>query len=185
MNIPECVSQMLLENETVLWSGRPEPFSLEDSISKRKLLSRIFACIATFAVLAGVYVLLCHYFAADVKLAVVAFFFLVLAYIACQPIMDRHSISKNCKYFLTEQRVIVVYNEIRTAVLPRSALKASSVDAKNGCVHLLMGELAGRRDGNFMLDALCPPKSPDGVNVSGVLLYNVKPVPALQSLLAE
>lgn len=114
MNIPECVSQMLLENETVLWNGRPEPFSLEDSISKRKLLSRIFTCIATFAVLAGVYVLLCHYFAADVKLVVVAFFFLVLAYIACQPIMDRHSISKNCKYFLTEQRVIVVYNEIRT-----------------------------------------------------------------------
>lgn len=185
MNIPECVSQMLLENETVLWSGRPEPFSLEDSISKRKLLSRIFACIATFAVLAGVYALLCYYFATDVKLAVVAFFFLVLAYIACQPIMDWHSISKNCKYFLTEQRIIVVYNGIRTAVLPRSALKVSSVDANNGCVHLLMGTLADHKGGNYVLDALCPPKSPDGVNVSGVLLYNVKPVSALQSLLAE
>lgn len=185
MNIPECVSQMLLENETVLWSGRPEPFSLEDSISKRKLLSRIFACIATFAVLAGVYALLCHYFATDVKLAVVAFFFLVLAYIACQPIMDWHSVSKNCKYFLTEQRIVVVYNGIRTAVLPRSALKVSSVDANNGCVHLLMGTLADHKGGNYVLDALCPPKSPDGVNVSGVLLYNVKPVSALQSLLAE
>jgi len=38
MKIPECVSQMLLENETILWSGRPEPFSLWDSISKKAFL---------------------------------------------------------------------------------------------------------------------------------------------------
>ena len=183
MKIPECVSQMLLENETILWSGRPEPFSLWDSISKKAFLSRIFTCMAVFIVLTGAYILLCHYFAANAKFSVVAFFFFALGYIACHPIMDWYNTSKHCKYFLTEQRVIVVYNEIRTIVLPRNALATSFVMAKDGCMHILMGELASSKCRNYLLSALCPPKSADGVSASGALFYNVRSAPALQSLL--
>lgn len=119
---------LLAEDETLLWSGRPEAFETLDKTNKQSILTGLVIKIAVVAVLLFLYIRAAGD-GAGIKPGVLAVIVLIGAYAAANPFLTARRLRKNTFYALTDKRVLragandsaVPYERMKNAVLRTDA----------------------------------------------------------------
>lgn len=165
------VLKELAEDEKLLWTGAPEAFPLMTSDNKKSLTSRWLVCILAAVVVVVGYILLSAVKSVNVWVLIIAL--AVVAYLACMPIMDKKNVYKKCKYYVTDRRAIIHYNDNEIFALPVNGVKCAIVNAQPGCINIDLGACVGIKN-NKRRVAACNPKRDEERNVTGMVLYNVE-----------
>ena len=167
-----AVTKELRENESIQWKGASEAFPLIDSTNKKALTIRWIICaLAAIA-------LVVLYFVANAAMGSVNIWLLILclvvvAYFVILPALDRNNVYKNCKYYITGERVILYYGDREFYSLPVNGLKSAILDAGEGRIHVELGSRVGTKAGKLRVAAFVPQKDDNG-NVTGLVLYNME-----------
>ena len=165
-----AVTKELRENESIQWKGASEAFPLIDSTNKKALTIRWIICaLAAIA-------LVVLYFVANAAMGSVNIWLLVIF-----PALDRNNVYKNCKYYITGERVILYYGDREFYSLPVNGLKSAILDAGEGRIHVELGSRVGTKAGKLRVAAFVPQKDDNG-NVTGLVLYNMEDNDALRRI---
>lgn len=119
---------LLAEDETLLWSGRPEPFETLDKTNKQSILIGLAIKIAVVAILLILYIR-AALGAIGIKPGVIVVVLLIGGYAIANPFLTARRLRKNTFYALTDKRVIragandsaVPYERMKNAVLRTDA----------------------------------------------------------------
>ncbi len=168
-----AVMKELAEDEKLVWMGAPEAFPLMNGDNKKGLTSRWLGCIVAAVAFIVIYILLNASMAGGINVWLLIILLIVVAYIAAMPVLDRNNIYKNCKYYVTDRRVILHHADKDIYALPLSGVKTAVVAAEPGCVHVELGACAGIKAKKRRTAAFVPKKS-DSDNVIGMVLYNIE-----------
>ena len=168
------VKENLLEGETVLWAGRPEPFPVKNETNKKSLTMRWLICGALLVVLTVAYVLYSLSIPAGFKPAVVIVLVVVFGYLMLAPVLDHNKVQKKCLYIVTDKRVLTAVGDNAVHAISRDGLTVDAIPANNGCVHLLLGAASTLPEKKYLVSSFSPMKVADSEEAAGLVLYNVK-----------
>ena len=161
----------LEEGEKVLWKGAPEAFPLMTEDNKKSITSRWLGCIIAAVVLIALYLVI-SMGTEGVSVWLLILLLVVVAYVAGLPLVDRSKVYKKCKYYITNRRVILHFDEKEIVSLPIAGLKADFVSAEEGCVHVDLGACVGIKGKKRRVASFVPKKDAND-HVSGFVIYNV------------
>ncbi len=162
----------LEEDEKVLWRGAPEAFPLMTEENKKGLTARWLGCIVAAVVLVALYLVLSMNSEQGISAWLLILLLVVVAYVAGLPMVDRSKVYKKCKYYITNRRVILDFDEKETVGLPLAGLKADIVPAEEGCVHVDLGACVGINGKKRRVASFVTKKDGNG-NTCGFVMYNV------------
>ena len=165
------VSKELRESETILWKGAPEAFPLVEESNRKYIYNRWIICAVVAALIVAAYGILNLSMGVSIWLPIIAL--LVVAYFIFLPCFDKRSVYKNCKYYITNERVILYYGDREIYSLPVKGLKSNILDSGEGCVHIELGTCVGMKANKRRVAAFVPRKDDNG-NVIGMVLYNIE-----------
>ncbi len=166
------VTKELRENETIQWKGASEKFPLIDATNKTALTIRWIICaIAALALVALYFVLNAAMGSVNIWLLILCL--IVVAYFVILPMLDRNNVYKNCKYYITNERVILYYGDREIYSLPIKGLKSNILEAEEGRIHIELGSCVGMNAKKHRVAAFVPRKDDNG-NVIGMVLYNME-----------
>lgn len=174
----------LKDDETVLWTGRPEPFKLVNETNKKSLTLRWIICGALFVLLTVLYTVFTVGSPAGFKPAVVIVLVIIFGYLMLAPVLDHNKAQKKCQYIVTDKRVLSAIGDNAVYAVGRAGLKLKAVPAEAGCVHLLFGAAADKLSASkYMVKALVPIKAEGGGDeIVGLVFYNVKDIRELRDI---
>lgn len=167
-----AVTKELHENETIRWKGASEKFPLIDSTNKGALTTRWIICAIAAVALVVLYFVL-NAAMGSINVWLLILLLLVVAYFVFLPWLDRNNIYKNCKYYITNERVLLYYGEREFYSLPVNGLKSAILDAGEDRIHIELGSRVGVKTGKLRTAAFVPQKDDNG-NVTGMVLYNME-----------
>ena len=98
---------------------------------------------------------------------------IVVVYFVILPVLDKNNVYKNCKYYITNERVILYYGDRELYSLPVKGLKSGTLDAGEGRIHIELGTCVGMKATKRRVAAFVPRKDDNG-NVIGMVLYNME-----------
>ncbi len=165
------ITKELGDTESIQWKGAPEAFPLVEEFNKKFIYNRWIICAIAAALMVAAYGILNLAMGVSIWLLVICL--LVVAYFIFLPWFDKNSVYKNCKYYITTDRVILYYGERELYSLPLKGLKVNIMDAQEGCVHVELGSCVGTKAKKLRVCAFVPKKDDNG-NVTGLVLYNVE-----------
>ena len=177
---PEFMKE-LAQDEKILWKGIPEDFPLMSDEVKKNITKRWLGCIIAAVVLIVAYILLNLSLSGGINVALLIIALLVVAYLAYVPVMDKNSVQKKIKYYISDRRVLIDYAEKDVYALPRAGLKSEIIDAGEGCIHIALGSSVGTKVKKRRVAAIMPDKDDNGI-VTGMFIYNVEDSTELRSL---
>lgn len=170
-DIDQVITKELKENESIRWMGAPENFPLVEEFNRKFIYNRWIICAIVAALLVAAYAIINLSIGVSIWLLLIAL--LVVAYFIFLPWFDKNSIYKNCKYYISTERVMLYYGERELYSLPLKGLKTRILPAGSGCIHIELGSCAGIRDKKRRVASFVPAKDDNG-NVTGLVLYNIE-----------
>ncbi len=169
---PEVMKEIAAD-EKLVWMGAPEAFPLMSADNKKGLTSRWLGCIVVAVALIVAYILLNASMSGGINAWLLILLLVVVAYIAVMPVLDRNNVYKNCKYYVTDRRVILHLADKDIVALPLNSLKHEISTAQPGCIHVDLGACVGINAKKRLVAAFVPKKD-DKENFIGMVLYNVE-----------
>lgn len=135
----ELLKESLSEEETLLWSGRPEPFETLDKTHKKPFIrSAIITALITLAICAA-YVILIIIENTQLKPGVLVVVAACGVFLILRSLLDASKIRKQVQYAITDKRLIVLADSAKS--VEYSAVSAAKLDKDgDGHVSLLCGE---------------------------------------------
>ncbi len=167
-----AVTKELRENETIQWKGASEKFPLVDATNKTALTIRWVICAIAAVALVALYCIV-NAAMGDVNVWLLILLLVVVAYFVILPWLDRNNVYKNCKYYITNERVLLYYGEREFYSIPVNGLKSAILDAGEGRIHVALGASVGTKAGKLRVAAFVPKKDDNG-NAIGLVLYNME-----------
>jgi hypothetical protein len=135
------IQKKLLNNETVLWSGKVVPFKLMEPPYDKKLPTRWI-----ISAIAGVLIIALYLFYTlsndmDVKIVLIIIIAAIVLFIALRPIIDKSKMEKKFTYVITNLRAVTFSGEDVVQSISFDKIKNVKLDLlSNGAGVILMGE---------------------------------------------
>ena len=163
---------LLAEDETLLWSGRPEPFETLDKTNKQSILIGLAIKIAVVAGLLILYLRAAR--DVGIKPGVIVVVLLIGGYAILNPFITARRLRKNTFYGLTDKRVIragandsaVPYERMKNAVLRTDADRHTTLLCGPRTKNLKPHQWRSEADASFI-------NGPDDPEAIRVILYAV------------
>ena len=173
----EKLKAVLMADEVVKWTGRPEPSKLLDAPYKKSLITTwIVSAVLTIVL----WILLLPFaFASDgfrkepviLLVAVTA----MIGFIAVQPILEKRRLESGTIYAITNSRVLIL-NKVETlSFLLNGSVRIKVENRHDGCGNICLNEMIGKpvhKTRSFR--ALCVKSEDADKKTLGLMLYNVK-----------
>lgn len=137
----ELLKESLSEEETLLWSGRPEPFETLDKTHKKPFIrSAIITALITLAICAA-YVILIIIENTQLKPGVLVVVAACGVFLILRSLLDASKIRKQVQYAITDKRLMILTDNAKS--IEYSAVSVSKLDRdEDGHISLLCGENA-------------------------------------------
>lgn len=135
----ELLKESLREEETLLWSGRPEAFETLDKTHKVPFIRKgIIAALVTIAICAA-YVIFAQIKNVPLKPAVLVIVAACGIFVILRGLIDASKLRKRVLYAITDKRLIIQTDSEKS--VEYSAISAAKLDRdEDGHVSLLCGE---------------------------------------------
>ncbi len=172
LELTDRIKKELRNGEEVIWAGKPKDFALMSEEVKSSFFTRWIVCAVVAVALLVVYFIANANAEQGVKSGIIILCLLVPIYLACLPVLDKRNILKNCKYYVTDKRVIIDHAEKEFYSINKSCLRSEIVENEGGTITVMLGSLAGMKAGKRRSKAVIPDKDDGGV-VTGLVIYNV------------
>ena len=170
------------EGEKIVWKAMAEEFPLVSPENKKSLFSRWLGCIAVAIIMAALYISAAANYEQGVSIMLLLLLLVAVAFVAILPVIDRNKIVKKSKYYITNRRAILHFDDKEIISLPIAGLKHEIVSAEEGGVHVELGSCVGIKPNKRRVAAFIPKKGANDA-VNGIVFYNVADCEELRAAL--
>ncbi len=136
----EKLNKTLVNGETILWSGAPQPYSLFGKDRKRWTMRTLYWAVAWAIFSVGGYYALAVSYGTPISPGVILSLLAVCPIIIWMPVSDKLNVKK-LSYAVTDKRAVVVSNSNDASIfMPLANITAIRIDeADNGNCHVRLG----------------------------------------------
>ena len=133
----DLLKNALDENETLLWSGRPENFEVFDKTNKKCFVKKAVIAAIVSVLLIGAYALM-SVPNGNFKFIIVVIILVFAGYSPLNVLMDANKLKKKIGYAITDKRLLTVLDSAKG--IPYSAIDCAALRTdEDGHVTLLCG----------------------------------------------
>jgi hypothetical protein len=171
----EELTQVLEQDEKLLWSGRPAHFQVLDAYYKPVFIKKCLIFGALGILLITAYILYCIY----KEIPVSAIFLVILVGIPIAAVVPKYktyqSFGSSCRYYLTDKAVIAHVSESQRLRLPYSGIEGlEAVPQSEGTTTIRIGSAVGIPAGKNRDHAInCLYFIPNGEPIRYCVLFNL------------
>lgn len=175
----EKLHSVLLDGETVEWTGKSRQFPLLTPDVAVGTWTRWIICLVGVILCSVLYAKYTTQYQWGFELVIIIAF----AYAAIIPMMDRNKLLKKCEYYVTNKRIILWNSSSHeTFAMNRAGVKVKSCPAGNGCISLMFGTRAKNSPNKARMAAVAPQQDEER-NTTGMGFYCVEDSAKLRQLL--
>jgi len=176
-NMNTHLQEILLEGESVRWTGRPKAFELLGEDTKQEIVMTWGISVAVFILSLILLISACisgaMTFSKAMILFVIAMYLPVI--LSYRPFSDKKCLEQESFYAITNLRVIaIVKGEVKTIPLSKN-VKVAVENQSQGLGNLSIGTAVGYSPKKGRMLAVVGKRNADDLNVTeGLLFYNVE-----------
>lgn len=181
----EQLRALLAEDETLLWSGRPEAFETMDKTNKKSITTWLIIKVAVTVALLIMYINAALN-GVGIKVGVIIFILAIAAFAIASPFLIARRLQMKTYYGLTEKRVLragantesVPYERMKSVVLRTDEDGHTTLLCGPNTQNLKPHQWRGEADAAFI-------NGPDDPEAVRVILYNLPMNDELEALLRK
>lgn len=178
----ETLTMLEASSDKILWSGRSQKFSFSHPGAKKAVIIRWILCFTLFVLLSAIFTFATINTDAFNPLVIIILF-IVFCVISILPFTDRNLIVKQCKYYITDKRIIFQRDGCGDVILARKDINTTVYPERNGCISIAFGSYAKLKESKLFSRAMNSDiEISGGINI-GVIFFNVENSTTLQELL--